>query len=82
MLMPAQSAVYPLDDVGEATRLVQTNQHIGKIGVLCLAPSTGLGVTDPELRASIGADRINPLWDPSGPSLTTSPIPVAAGSIS
>ena len=45
--MPALSTVYPLDEVGEAARLVQTNQHIGKVGVLCLAPEPGLGVTDP-----------------------------------
>jgi crotonyl-CoA reductase len=55
------SRVYPLADVGEATRLVQTNKHIGKVGVLCLAPQRGLGVTDPRLRARIGEDRISPL---------------------
>jgi crotonyl-CoA reductase len=27
--------------------------------VLCLAPEEGLGVTDPELRAKVGEDRIN-----------------------
>ncbi|NQW71748.1 MAG: hypothetical protein HQ453_03380, partial [Actinobacteria bacterium] len=27
------------------------NAHQGKVGVLALAPSEGLGVTDPELRA-------------------------------
>jgi crotonyl-CoA reductase len=25
--------------------------HQGKVGVLCLSPEEGLGVTDPELRA-------------------------------
>jgi len=58
---PTMSSVYRLADIGEAARLVQTNGHIGKVAVLCLAPSRGLGVTDPELRARIGEDRINPL---------------------
>ncbi|GAA5117753.1 crotonyl-CoA carboxylase/reductase [Haloechinothrix salitolerans] len=53
-VVPMLSTVYPLDQVGEATRLVQLNQHIGKVGVLCLAPKEGLGVTDPELRAEMG----------------------------
>ncbi|MFE6055785.1 crotonyl-CoA carboxylase/reductase [Kitasatospora sp. NPDC056446] len=60
---PTLSALYPLAEVGEATRLVQRNEHVGKVGVLCLAPEPGLGVTAPELRARIGADRINPLRD-------------------
>lgn len=60
-IMPTLSAVFPLDEVGEATRLVQTSQHAGKIGVLCLAPARGLGVTDAAQRAKIGADRLNPL---------------------
>lgn len=59
--MPALSSVFPLDEIGEATRLVQLNRHIGKVGVLCLAPSPGLGVTAPELRARIGAEALNPL---------------------
>lgn len=61
MLMPALSTVYHLADVGEAARLVQTNRHIGKVGVLCMARDPGLGVTDPALRARIGVERINPL---------------------
>ncbi|RKR91908.1 crotonyl-CoA carboxylase/reductase [Micromonospora pisi] len=60
-IMPTMSALYPLAEVGEAARLVQTNQHIGKVAVLCLAPEPGLGVTDPGLRARIGVDRLNPL---------------------
>ncbi|RZQ60182.1 crotonyl-CoA carboxylase/reductase [Amycolatopsis suaedae] len=60
-VVPTMSAVYPLSDVAEAARVVQTNQHIGKIAVLCGAPRTGLGVTDPRLRARIGEDRLNPL---------------------
>ncbi|NUT97844.1 MAG: crotonyl-CoA carboxylase/reductase [Saccharothrix sp.] len=53
--------VYPLAEVAEAVRLVQENRHSGKVAVLCLAPETGLGVTDPDLRARLGQDRITPL---------------------
>ncbi|WP_327682144.1 crotonyl-CoA carboxylase/reductase [Kitasatospora sp. NBC_00458] len=60
-IMPMLSTVYPLSEVAEATRLVQTNRHLGKVGVLCLAPEAGLGVTDPGLRQRIGADRVSPL---------------------
>ncbi|MFF4255932.1 crotonyl-CoA carboxylase/reductase [Streptomyces sp. NPDC001663] len=65
-LAPVLSAAYPLDEAGEAARLVQTNRHTGKVGVLCLAPEEGLGVTDPELRARIGELRINPLRETRG----------------
>ncbi|MGV9989912.1 crotonyl-CoA carboxylase/reductase [Streptomyces sp. NPDC003374] len=58
-VVPALSRTYPLDDVGAAARSVQTNQHIGKVGVLCLAPRPGLGVTDPEARARIGERRLS-----------------------
>ncbi|MGH9303884.1 MAG: crotonyl-CoA carboxylase/reductase [Acidimicrobiales bacterium] len=57
-VQPILSAVYPLDQVGEATRQVQHNLHEGKIGVLCLAPEEGLGISDPELREKVGEDRI------------------------
>lgn len=60
---PTLSALYPLAEAAEATRLVQLNEHVGKVGLLCLAPEPGLGVTDPARRAAIGADRINPLRD-------------------
>jgi crotonyl-CoA reductase len=60
-IMPTLSVTHRLDEVGEAARLVQTNKHVGKVGVLCLAPETGLGVTDAALRARIGEDRLNPL---------------------
>ncbi|MGW2421022.1 crotonyl-CoA carboxylase/reductase [Streptomyces sp. NPDC001709] len=60
-LSPVLSEVFPLTEVGEAARLVQKNRHIGKVGVLCLAPEEGLGVTDPVLREKIGAARLNPL---------------------
>jgi crotonyl-CoA reductase len=62
-IVPALSEVFGLDEVGEACRLVQTNRHLGKVGVLCLAPRPGLGVTDPARRALIGERRLNPLRD-------------------
>ncbi|WP_086666196.1 crotonyl-CoA carboxylase/reductase [Lentzea kentuckyensis] len=60
-IVPTVSAVHPLAEVGEACRVVQTNQNIGKVAVLCLAPRPGLGVTDEQGRARIGAARLNPL---------------------
>lgn len=57
-ILPPLSAVYPLSKVGEAAYQVHHNLHDGKIGVLCLAPSEGLGIDDPELRARVGEDRI------------------------
>ncbi|MFC9328892.1 crotonyl-CoA carboxylase/reductase [Kitasatospora sp. NPDC057015] len=62
-LSPVLSSVYPLAEVAEAARLVQENRHVGKVGVLCLAPEPGLGVTDPALRARIGVERLNPFRD-------------------
>lgn len=55
---PVLSAVYPLADVGAAARSVHRNEHEGKLGVLCLAPSEGLGIDDPDKRARIGEDKI------------------------
>ncbi|MEV5574402.1 crotonyl-CoA carboxylase/reductase [Spirillospora sp. NPDC052269] len=60
-LDPVVSQVFPLTEVGEATRHVQQNRHVGKVGVLCLAPEEGLGVTDPARRAELGLDRPSPL---------------------
>ncbi len=47
---PTLSRVFTLDDTGEAAAMVHGNLTEGKVGVLCLAPEEGLGVTDPELR--------------------------------
>jgi len=57
-LTPMLSETYSLENVAEAARLVQKNEHIGKVGVLCMAPETGLGVTDPVMREKIGEDRL------------------------
>jgi crotonyl-CoA reductase len=58
MLHPALTSVYALDEVAEGAHRLQTNAHIGKVGVLCLAPEEGLGIEDPERRAEIGESRI------------------------
>ncbi len=47
---PTLSKVYPLVDTGEAALQVHHNLVEGKVGVLCLAPEEGLGVTDPATR--------------------------------
>ncbi|KJS58036.1 hypothetical protein VM95_35925 [Streptomyces rubellomurinus] len=53
---PTVSKVYSLEETGQAALDVHHNKHQGKVGVLCLAPEEGLGVTDHELRAQhIGA---------------------------
>jgi crotonyl-CoA reductase len=47
---PTLSAVYPLTDTGQAVFDVHSNAHQGKVGVLCLAPAEGLGISAPDLR--------------------------------
>jgi crotonyl-CoA reductase len=44
--------------VGEATREVQLNRHVGKVGVLCLAQREGLGIEDHAKREAIGEERL------------------------
>ncbi len=58
MVHPTLSAVYPLAEAAQAARAVQLNQHVGKVGVLALAPSEDLGIEDHALRARIGEDRL------------------------
>jgi crotonyl-CoA reductase len=48
---PTLSKAYPLAETGQAALEVHHNAHQGKIGVLCLAPTEGLGVRDREKRA-------------------------------
>jgi crotonyl-CoA reductase len=57
-IQPVLSQTFPLEQVGDAALLVHKNQAEGKLGVLCLAPGAGEGVTDPEKRERIGEDRI------------------------
>jgi len=58
MIHPVISRSYPLEQVGEAALAVHRNLSEGKLGVLCLAPTEGLGVTDPELRARVGEQKL------------------------
>jgi crotonyl-CoA reductase len=53
MIHPVMSQVFDLEQTGEAAYQMHHNMHEGKIGVLCLAPEEGMGVTDPELRAKV-----------------------------
>ncbi len=57
-VVPPLSAVFPLEQTGEATYEVHHNRHEGKIAVLCAAAGEGLGVRDPELRARVGERRL------------------------
>jgi crotonyl-CoA reductase len=49
---PILSKSYALADAGRAADDVYNNMHLGKVGVLCMAPQEGLGVLDHELRAA------------------------------
>jgi len=49
-IFPTLSKVYTLADTGEAALQVHHNLVEGKVGVLCLAPEEGLGVTDEATR--------------------------------
>jgi crotonyl-CoA reductase len=57
-IQPILSAVYPMEQTGEAAYQVHHNLHEGKIGVLGLASSEGMGITDPEFRERVGEDKI------------------------
>jgi crotonyl-CoA reductase len=58
MIHPTLSRSYRLEDTGQAALDVHHNLHQGKVGVLCLSPTEGLGVRDHELRAR-HLDQIN-----------------------
>jgi crotonyl-CoA reductase len=49
-VFPTLSRTFALDETGEAANQVHHNLVEGKVGVRCLAPEDGLGVTDAELR--------------------------------
>ena len=51
LVHPTLSKVFPLQETGAAAYEVHRNLHQGKVGVLCLAPEEGLGVTDEAKRA-------------------------------
>jgi crotonyl-CoA reductase len=52
-IQPILSKTFPMKEAGEAAWQVHTNQHLGKLGVLCLAPEEGLGVQDAEKRKGL-----------------------------
>ena len=51
LIHPTLSKTFPLDRAGDAAHEVHHNRHQGKVGVLCLSPTEGLGVRDAEMRA-------------------------------
>ena len=58
MIHPVMSQVLTLEETGTAAYQVHHNLHEGKLGVLCLSPEEGLGVTDRALRENIGEDKL------------------------
>ncbi|WP_372509377.1 crotonyl-CoA carboxylase/reductase [Streptomyces humicola] len=58
-VVPVLSRTYTFAEVSQAARSVQVNEHVGKVGVLCLAPEPGLGVTDPAARSRVGESRFH-----------------------
>src|ERR671939_648323 len=50
LIHPTLSKTYPMAEVGQAACDVHRNLHQGKVGVLTLAPTEGLGVKDPAKR--------------------------------
>ncbi|HAX04242.1 MAG TPA: crotonyl-CoA carboxylase/reductase, partial [Acidimicrobiaceae bacterium] len=57
-IQPILSKTFSLAETGEAALQVHHNQHEGKLGVLCLAPEPGMGITNPEKREAVGEDKI------------------------
>jgi crotonyl-CoA reductase len=57
-IQPLLSSTYSLEEVGAAARSVHRNEAEGKIGVLCMAPAAGMGISNPEKRERIGVDKI------------------------
>lgn len=58
LLHPTLSRVYPMEQTGEAVRSVQTNRHVGKVGVLIGATAEHQGIDDPALRERLGEEKI------------------------
>ncbi len=50
LVHPTLSKTFPLEGAGQAAYEVHRNAHQGKVGVLCLAPEEGLGVSDTQMR--------------------------------
>ena len=58
LVHPTLSKTFTLEHAGDAAVEVQQNLHQGKVGVLCLAPEEGLGVSDPDKRDAV-YDKLN-----------------------
>lgn len=58
LVHPTLSRVFPLAQTGEAAVEVQKNLHQGKVGVLCLAPEEGLGVSN-DIKRQVLQDKID-----------------------
>lgn len=58
MIHPTLSKVLTLEQTGQAALEVHRNMHQGKVGVLCLSPAEGLGVTDHSMRQKV-EDRLH-----------------------
>ena len=58
-IVPVMSDVYDLTHVGDAALKVHRDEAEGKLGVLCLSPEEGMGITDQAKREVVGEDRIN-----------------------
>ena len=71
-IQPILSKTFDLVGTGEAAYQVHHNQHEGKLGVLCLAPESGLGITNPEKREAIGENKIT-LFQRHAASLENTP---------
>ena len=71
-IQPILSKTFDLAGTGEAAFQVHHNQHEGKLGVLCLAPESGLGITNPEKREAIGESKIT-LFQRHAASLENTP---------
>jgi len=58
-VVPPLSAVFDLEQTGEATYEMHHNRHEGKIAILCVAEREGLGVSNPQLRERVGEGRLS-----------------------
>ncbi|MBA9001796.1 crotonyl-CoA carboxylase/reductase [Thermomonospora cellulosilytica] len=58
LLHPTLSRVYPMERTGEAVRSVQTNRHVGKVGILISATAEHQGIDDPARRERLGEEDI------------------------
>ncbi len=58
VIHPTLAESVPLADAASATAKVMRNEHVGKVGILCLASREGLGVKDAALRRKV-KDRLD-----------------------